>query len=343
MDHKREQAYSELFAEIGNTPLVEYSGDVPNGNRILIKQEWANPYGQNHYDRVYARLFHAWEQTGRIRPGDKILETTSGSAGVSFASIGRKLGYECLVAIPAGGEKAREDAIVEHLIDRDHLITTPSDDYISGFPSFLQQYLKDNNDVFFLNHSMGKRGANNDVSLTAMDDIAREVAGEGIDIYVPAIGNGTSVLGVGQRLKELGTRIVGFEPFQSAVTLNLLKPGVYQRTFGIEPGSLPRHKMPGTSFNGIDFPHIRNAVESGLLDDVVLVSDRQQTEAYRELGGSFNAESLVHWDQSPELEEAGRTTRAGLAVALKLAEETQNQTLMIIGYDTADRYDSPSV
>ncbi len=105
-----------------------YRGKIPNGNRIYLKMESENPFG-SHYDRVYIALFRFYEKQRRISPGDKVLETTSGAAGVSFAGIGKILGYECVVALPAGGEKARENAIRQNLRDNAHLILTDASSY----------------------------------------------------------------------------------------------------------------------------------------------------------------------------------------------------------------------
>src|SRR4051794_35598422 len=117
------------LASIGRTPLVRFEGDVPNENKIWLKLECENPFG-SHYDRVYLDLFEHYQREGILRPDGTVLETTSGSAGVSFAAIGRRLGYRCLVAIPAGGERAREEAIRREGAE---LILTPADRYISGF------------------------------------------------------------------------------------------------------------------------------------------------------------------------------------------------------------------
>ena len=57
-----------------------------------MKRECDNPFG-SHYDMVYLALYRHYEESGKIRPGDKVLETTSGAAGVSFAGIGKELGF----------------------------------------------------------------------------------------------------------------------------------------------------------------------------------------------------------------------------------------------------------
>ena len=384
MNEERKQAYDELTSKIGGTPLIKYQGNVPNGNTVWVKREFDNPFG-SHYDRVYLDLFRHYEEQGEISPGNKILETSSGAAGVSFAGIGKLLGYECFVALPAGGEKAREIAIRKQLIDDEHLILTPAEEYVSGFPRFLKRFLPGHRDYFFLNHSMGKMNnetrqyRNNEITLRALEGIANEVMGEidEVHFFIPAVGNGSSVLGPGRVFHELNevlygaigglieepssfgmfdtghirdaveyvdsvkTRIVPFETFQSAVLYDLKHPGKYEEQFGIKPGTLSRHKLPGTSFQGIDFPHIRGSLEDSLVEDVVLVSDDRMDSEYHALTGRNDSEKLVHWDTPVENhEEFGRTTRAGVNVALRMAENIGGKNMLVIGYDKADRYDS---
>lgn len=375
---ERKTLYDELSTNIGRTPLVRFNGEVPNGNVIFLKRECDNPFG-SHYDRVYLALFNHYENTGQIKPGDKVIETTSGAAGVSFAGIGGRLGYDCYVVIPAGGEKAREEAIKRHLRNDGHLILTPSGNYVAGFPSFLKRFLPRHRDYFFLNHSMGQRdkqtgtNANNEVTLNSLEGIAEEVLDCGIDIhyFVPAVGNGSSVLGPGRVFKRFDERLnrmikrliadpgvfslpelenaydniprtktIAFETFQSAVAFELLHPGEYKRRFDICPGTLSRHRLPGTSFQGIDFPHIRNSIVQNVIDEVVLVSDIKMDEEYKQLTGKDDTKNLPHWDVKYNgYEDLGRSTRAGISVALDIAKRINGKNLLIIGYDKSERYD----
>ncbi|MBI2146940.1 pyridoxal-phosphate dependent enzyme [Candidatus Woesearchaeota archaeon] len=341
----RRHPYDNLSDRIGNTPLIRFQGEVPHGNRIWIKREYDNPFG-SHYDRVYLALFDHFEKLGIIKPGSKVLETTSGTAGVSYAGIGRELGYECHVAIPKGMDNAVIEAIRQQGATP---YFTPEQDYIAGFPTFLRSFLREHRGEFtFLNHSMtqqrgpgGSVPANNETTLQAMAGITREIQQElpVVDYFIPAVGNGSSILGPAMELEDT-TKVVVFESFQSAVAYDQKCPGDYERRYGIKPGTLPRHKLRGTSYPGIDFPHIRNAITQGIIDDVALVSDAEIDRHYHASTGRDDTVSLPHWDvQFMGHKDLGKTGRAGIAVALRLAEKVADKNLVIIAYDKAERYD----
>ena len=161
----------------------------------------------------------------------------------------------------------------------------------------------------------------------------------GVDYFIPAVGNGSSVLGPARVLPK-ESRVVPFETVQSAVAYDLKYPGEYELRFGIKPGTLSRHQLPGTSYQGISFPHVNNSIE--LLDDVILISGVKMDEEYRSLTDRNDSQSLPHWDD-PNIayhEDLGRSSRAGLAVALEIAKRVSEKDLLIIGYDKIDRYDS---
>lgn len=299
LSEERIEKYKELESKIGNTPLEKYVGEVPNGNSIWIKRECDNPFG-SHYDRVYLALYREWEENRGLKPGMNVLETTSGSAGVSFAGIGRELRYNCHVMIPKGKQlQKRREAIQEQ---GGTLILTPEYEYINGFPSRILK-CKAKIRARFLNHSMGRKGTSNEVTLSSLGGIAREVLAEvPIDIYVGGVGNGSSIVGPGRVFKKYDSQIqiIGYKPEKSGK--NEL-PGLINQD-GLDPSII------------IPFPHIVEA--NKLMDKVVLVSD---------------------WDRGvANHEDLGRTGRAGISVALDVAKEVSGENLLVIGYDKIERY-----
>src|SRR5215472_19137178 len=92
--------YSDIVASIGNTPLIELKRLSPKpGVRIWAKLESHNPTGSVK-DRVARSLIEDAEDKGLIRPGQTILEPTSGNTGISLAMICGRKGYRLKVVMP---------------------------------------------------------------------------------------------------------------------------------------------------------------------------------------------------------------------------------------------------
>ena len=358
------------------TDLKQWEGDTPPNTRIWIKRECDHTHG-SHYDRVYHALFHEHEKHGDLKPdtGQKVLETTSGSAGASFAGIGSERGYDCDVIMPPNVEEQREKAIEErggNIIYTHELIDDLTEDqatqeYVNAFPAAIQQYIRENikafssGDAVFLNHSMGDKQDGqptpNETTLGALKTIWYEAsqqlddaAQEQFDAFLPAIGNGSSVTGPCRAMKDSrNIRVVGYETVQSAAAYEKKQPGRFEERFGIKPGELKRHNLPGTSytnnkddarFDDIDFPHLDEAVRTHL-DDIILISGSTMDDEYEQREDSIDGKTrrLPHWDDIPATGDLGRSTRAGIAAALSDAKANKRGDYLVIAYDNASRYD----
>lgn len=348
---EREKIYNDLESKVTNTPLTLYNGEVPNGNKIWIKRECDSLFGA-HYDFPYLMLFKHYESTGEIKPGDNVFESTSGSAGVSCAGIAKALGYNPYIVVPPRGEKAREEAIINQGATLD--FTNDPNKYVNGFLEYVKRFLvekkRENTQMFFLNHSMGKTKEElNETVLKGFERISTESISEleklglNIDYYVPGLGNGSTLVGPGRVFDKNKTKIIGFEPFQSALVYSMLHPEEYEKKYGIEPGTLPRHILPGLTFQEKGGKHVPTptytyAVKTGLIDDVVLLSDKFMDKEYNEITGRKDTLLLPHWDKEV-YSNVGRSTLGGISVCKKLAENVSDKNFLIIGYDHADRYD----
>lgn len=349
----REQKYKILEEQVSNTPLLEMKEILPNGNKLYIKLESETALGQNHYMRVYFDLIKHHEEQGNIKPGDELYDFTTGSSGVSMAAIGTLLGYKCHLGMPAGGEKAREKAILEW-IPEDQLHFSDAEMYVDGAPRANLRFKAQHREVFFLEHSMVKNPDNNKeyiVNKIAIDACAKAVneVVENIDVldkFIAVSGNGTTQFGYGHKVKELypNTEVIGIEPFQSAYVFNEKYPNKYKDKYGLEPEDrykFSRHNLPGTT--GLIKTWRAPAIDGSIsiLSDEILLWDKKAAKEYKELTGNEVPKNEVFYDQDipAEFQEFGRTTRAGYKVALKLANETQNRNFLIFAYDHADRYD----
>lgn len=84
------------LADIGNTPLVEVSGLLQNGNRLFSKCEYMNPSG-SHKDRTYLYIINTMEQQGVIKKGMTLIDCSTGNGGAALAWVGREKGYKVVV------------------------------------------------------------------------------------------------------------------------------------------------------------------------------------------------------------------------------------------------------
>lgn len=320
----RRQLYNELGRKIGNTRLLRLRGlSVPNNNTIYCKYEFENPSG-SHYDRVYYRLYRHYElEERKIQPGvTPIIENTSGCAGAACAYIGKELGYETHIVVPGNLPGNRIRNIQRYTQD---LYRTRDTEYVLGTQKLLKELLikdrekkpvGDPTRLFCLNHSQ------NIESVRAMEKCGNEIIAQlaqldgGIDIFVSAVGNGTSMVGVGGILREKwNTQVVAFDPVEAPVVRHL-KEGVSSRFKDYK-----QHELYGIGAWGVKFPFI----DIDLIDNTYMVAPGEWEHALRLL---IEVENLY----------VGHTSAASLSVALKVAEKVKNKNLLIILYDSLANY-----
>src|SRR2546423_2971489 len=105
VDHR-----SSVVDLIGNTPLLRLARvapDLPPGVEIYAKAEWYNP-GGSVKDRPALFMIRDGERSGRLRPGMRIADATSGNTGIAYATIGAALGYGVTLALPANASPERK-------------------------------------------------------------------------------------------------------------------------------------------------------------------------------------------------------------------------------------------
>lgn len=333
---------------VQNTPYLTIEHE---GNKFFFKLEYRNRYGACHYSRVFMYLMYIKEMLGIIKPGDTLLETTSGSGGRAAAAVAKALGYAIHIGIPLGGEKAREQAILD---EGAILHYTPAEEYVSGFPKFVKNFLIENPEIKYLNHCMGDiNGSGKSINhaavfpiYTIVEEVAQEV-GCAIDYVVTPMGNGTTTLPFVEGFKELNpnTKVVGVESFTSAFAYRKKYPGVYEENYAVNPIDFPRHNLPGTTPNKATFPMPALEAAILLLDDIKLVSDSVGAEAYKVLSFKDLPQDVVRWDllkplDIAEFKEFGRSALAAFAVAQSLGKNEKGKTFFVPVLDASYHYDS---
>lgn len=302
-EERRRELDAEMGRLIGHTRLQF----IPVGRGgIFLKRETDNP-SETHYDRAFPTLIRSLESRKKIIPGitKELIETSSGSAGPSFAWIAKAYGYRTKVFLPRGLPAAR---INVHRETADEVVISPNENYLEGMVETLQEMTNTENmrakliskEVVVLNHSRRKE------TPQAFQAIGKEVIEQlppdvELDTFVCAIGNGTTIAGIGEALRQRFSNIFlhGFEE-------NL--GGLYG----------------ATGAGSIDMPFVRRDT----LNRITAIERNDYEEAIE----TYN-------QGKEEAETVGRTTVVGLRLAQEMIENREATFALVLAYDNLGRYD----
>ena len=136
-------ALRSILELIGNTPLVEVSALSPTpGVRILVKLEGQNP-GGSVKDRIALAMVTAAEADGRLRPGQTILEPSSGNTGIGLALVCRLKGYRLRVVLPENVSPERRQLLE---IFGAEIVLSPGEEGSNGAVRLAQRLAKESDD-----------------------------------------------------------------------------------------------------------------------------------------------------------------------------------------------------
>ena len=201
--------YPTIEAFIGNTPLVRLQrlpGDT--SNTLLVKLEGNNPAGSVK-DRPAMKMINEAQARGDIKPGDTLIEATSGNTGIALAMVAAILGYKILLIMPKKMSMERRASMRAYGAE---LILTDSMEIARDLALEMQEQGKG---------KVLNQFGNFDNPLahyeTTGPEIWRDTAGE-ISHFVSAMGTTGTIMGVSRYLKEQNSdvQIVGVEPVDGA-------------------------------------------------------------------------------------------------------------------------------
>ena len=198
----------DIVDAIGDTPLVDVSVLSPvEGVRIYAKLEGSNPSGSVK-DRVAKYMIEAAERDGLLKPGDIIIEPTSGNTGVSLAMIARARGYKLKVVMPAGVTQERIDLLIAYGAE---IIFSDADKGTNEAIIVAKQIAADNPDYYFP-YQYGNEANPRAHFETTGPEIIRDLPE--IDIFIGGLGTGGTLMGNGKalRLHNPNVKIVAVAP-----------------------------------------------------------------------------------------------------------------------------------
>jgi cysteine synthase B len=204
--------YGDVVQAIGNTPLIELRRLSPKpGVRIWAKMESFNPTGSVK-DRVARSLIEDAEEKGLSRPGQTILEPTSGNTGIARARICRRKGYPLKVVMPDNVTPERTQLL--HMFGAE-IVYSPGDQGSNGAVAMALD-MAEQDASFYMPYQYGNQANPLAHYNGTAPEILEELDGN-IDAFVAGLGTGGTLMGNGRRFKEeLGDRvkIVAAEPMQ---------------------------------------------------------------------------------------------------------------------------------
>jgi cysteine synthase A len=289
---------------IGDTPLVRLNRVVaPGSATVLGKLEARNP-GGSVKDRIALAMIEAAEREGKLKPGDTIVEPTSGNTGIGLAVVAAVKGYRLVLTMPEDMSLERRKLLARFGATFE---LTPAIEAMGGAIFAAQELVREKGYFMPLQFD---NPANPEIHrLTTGPEILRATSGK-VDAFVAGVGTGGTITGVGHVLKrELGAdrvRVVGVEPDKAAVLSGgrWHAHGIQGIGAGFQPGVLDR----------------------SVLDEIIRVRDEDAFEMTALLARS---EGLL----------VGISSGANVFAACRVAEQLgEGRTVVTMLCDTGERY-----
>ena len=288
---------------VGGTPMVRLNHVVPSGSaEVLGKLESMNPAGSVK-DRIALNMIETAEREGRLKPGDTIVEPTSGNTGIGLAMVAAVKGYRLIVTMPEDMSLARRDLLARYGAE---VMLTPAIEGMTG-AVFAAQELLTSHPTYFMPQQF-ENPANPDIhrKTTALEIL--DATDGKFDALVLGVGTGGTITGVGEVLRERvpGLLIVAVEPTRSPV---------------LQGGRAGVHAI-----QGIGASFVPNILNREIYDEIMALGDDDAIEMSRRL---CREEGLLVGIS------AGANVVASLRVAKRLGEGKRVVTVLP---DTGERY-----
>ena len=204
--------YKTLDDFVGNTPLVRLQRMNPeSSNTILLKLEGNNPAGSVKDRPAYSMITRA-EARGEIKPGDTLIEATSGNTGIALAMVAAMRGYKMVLVMPENQSIERRQSMKAYGAE---LVLTPKDGSMELARDVAQKMQAEGEGIVL------DQFGNSDNPLahyeTTGPEIWRDTAGK-ITHFVASMGTTGTIMGVSRFLKEQNPniKIIGVQPEEGA-------------------------------------------------------------------------------------------------------------------------------
>jgi len=266
--HKR-GCHSNIINIIGNTPMVRLNKIVENLNcQVFAKLEFLNPMGSSK-DRIAKYLIEQAEQSGKIKPGDTILESSSGNTAIGLALMAIQKGYNLKVVVRDSTSKEKLDmlrALGATVIKAD---TSLPPNHAKSYNNIAKTFAKDEINCYFPDQH-NNRDNNEAHYHSTGPEIWDQMDGQ-IDAFIAGMGTGGTIGGVGKYLKEKNPKI-------KIVAVDV-DGSVFTSYFYTGKMEEPSHYL----LEGLGDEFIIDCADFSVIDEIVQVSDKEAFYGAREL------------------------------------------------------------
>ncbi|MFZ2007382.1 MAG: cysteine synthase A [Stellaceae bacterium] len=314
--------FANILGTVGNTPIIRINKLAPEGVNLYVKVEAFNPLGSVK-DRLALGVIEAAEKSGELKPGQTVIEATSGNTGIGLAMVCAQKGYPLVVTMAETFSVERR-RLMRFLGAK--VILTPAAERAVGMLNKTVELAKKHG--WFMTRQFENEANPDYHSRTTAREIINDFAGEKLDYWVTGFGTGGTLKGVARvlRAERPDTKIVVCEPEDAP----MLTSGTPQTR---NPDGTPSdghpawkpHPMQGWSPDFI--PKLTgDVVDMKVIDQIIGIPGPEALKCSKELA---RKEGIF----------VGITSGATFAGALKVcAEAPKGSTVLCMLPDTGERY-----
>ncbi len=309
---KERSVHTDILDMIGNTPVIQLFR-ITEGVQaeIYAKLEFLNPIGSIK-DRIARHMLEKAERDGRIKPGDTIIDNSSGNTALALAVLCARKGYRLKMVVRdnLSGEKIKLlKALKVNMVFVDHTLPPESPD---SYNNITPRIAEETPGGYYLDQHNNRE--NNEAHyLSTGPEIWEQMEGR-VDYFVAGMGTGGTVCGSGKFLKEQdpSVRVMGVDPVGS----------VFYPYFKTGKMETPTPYL----LEGLGDEFLIGCVDFDVLDDILQVTDREAFLTARKLA---DVEGIM----------AGGSSGAALSACLKLARRLDGPARIVTVFpDSAYRY-----